>query len=209
MVSGGQWSLPRVSRLVEEVGGALIAAHAAGVVHHDVTTSNVFLDEDGAAYLGDFGIATSDAGSGDGLADVGGDVRDFGGLLWELLTGSDAAAERAPDASLVGHVSAPPPGLDGVLRRAVSGEYASVAELVLGWRAATDGTGTERRSRPASGLRSMRNDGAKHSNSLGRLPPAPTPTAACARSTRPRRRIFTGDDVPWPISSICSPSNAG
>ena len=31
IVSGGPWSLPRVSRLVEDIGGALIAAHAAGV----------------------------------------------------------------------------------------------------------------------------------------------------------------------------------
>ena len=57
LISGGAWSLARVSQLVEEIGGALIAAHAAGVVHNDVKASNVMLDDRGTAYLTDFGIA--------------------------------------------------------------------------------------------------------------------------------------------------------
>ena len=64
IISGGPWSLPRASRLVEEVGGALIAAHAAGVIHNDVKSSNVLLDDAGAAYLGDFGIAVAAERSG-------------------------------------------------------------------------------------------------------------------------------------------------
>ena len=54
----GRGRSARVSRLVEEIGGALMAAHAAGVTHHDVKASNVLLDDDGGAYLTDFGIAT-------------------------------------------------------------------------------------------------------------------------------------------------------
>ena len=80
IISGGPWSLPRVSRLVEEIGGALIAAHAAGVVHNDVKSSNVLLDDAGAAYLGDFGIAVAAGGrdAGDGAGGEAGDVRDLG-----------------------------------------------------------------------------------------------------------------------------------
>ena len=44
-------------RLVEHIGAALSAAHEAGVVHRDVKPANVFLDEAGNYYLGDFGIA--------------------------------------------------------------------------------------------------------------------------------------------------------
>ena len=34
-----------------------MSAHGAGVAHNDVKASNVLLDDDGAAYLTDFGIA--------------------------------------------------------------------------------------------------------------------------------------------------------
>ena len=43
--------------MVEQIGSALATAHAEGVVHRDVKPANVFLDEVGNFYLGDFGIA--------------------------------------------------------------------------------------------------------------------------------------------------------
>ena len=61
LVRDGPWSLDRVDRFVEEIGGALLAAHGAGVVHRDVKPSNVLFDEAGNAYLTDFGIAQIDA----------------------------------------------------------------------------------------------------------------------------------------------------
>ena len=63
-------------------------------------------------------------------------MRDLGGLLWEVLTG-----QRPPVSSLVGRLRPVPDGLDAVLRRATDGGYESVAELVLGWRAAVGGVG--------------------------------------------------------------------
>jgi DNA-binding SARP family transcriptional activator/tRNA A-37 threonylcarbamoyl transferase component Bud32 len=58
VLADGPWPLERVSRLVDEVGGALVAAHAAGVVHRDVKPSNILFDASGNSYLVDFGIAT-------------------------------------------------------------------------------------------------------------------------------------------------------
>ena len=97
VIAGGAWSLARVSRLVEEVGGALVAAHAAGVTHNDVRAANVLLDDADGAYLSDFGIAV-DAGDGAGER---GDLASFAWVLWELLTGSPSPPGRSR-ASLTG-----------------------------------------------------------------------------------------------------------
>lgn len=43
--------------IVADVAAALGAAHAAGVVHRDVTPANIMLNRRGRAVLGDFGIA--------------------------------------------------------------------------------------------------------------------------------------------------------
>lgn len=49
--------LNAVVRLGITVAEALAYAHACGIVHRDVKPSNIFLDANGAAKLGDFGLA--------------------------------------------------------------------------------------------------------------------------------------------------------
>ncbi len=77
----------RVVRLVEQVAHALAFAHREGVVHRDVKPANILFDEEGNAYLSDFGIAR--------------DVESAGGE-WS----STPAGYVSPEASLGGPVDA-------------------------------------------------------------------------------------------------------
>src|SRR4051794_37563306 len=56
----GRLEVPEVLRAGREIADALAHAHAHLVVHRDVKPDNVWLDADGEAALGDFGVALAD-----------------------------------------------------------------------------------------------------------------------------------------------------
>jgi WD40 repeat protein len=59
---GTPWVPQSMVPLLDQVASALTSAHRHGVVHRDLKPANILLDEDGNAYLADFGIA-KDLGS--------------------------------------------------------------------------------------------------------------------------------------------------
>ena len=53
----GGWTLERTIPFVQQIGQALHAAHQRGIIHRDIKAANILLDENGNAYLSDFGVA--------------------------------------------------------------------------------------------------------------------------------------------------------
>ena len=62
LLEAGPIEPSRAGPILDQIASALGAAHRQGVVHRDVKPGNILLDEEGNAYLTDFGVAL-DAGS--------------------------------------------------------------------------------------------------------------------------------------------------
>ena len=120
----------RAARIVAQTGGALDAAHAAGLVHRDIKPANVLLGPEDHAYLTDFGLtkhALSMAGTTkpghwvgtlDYVApeqirgervDARADVYALGCLLYYTLTGEVPYKREGDEARLWAHLHDPPP----------------------------------------------------------------------------------------------------
>ena len=142
----GGWNLAPALRLIDQVGGALAYAHRQGVVHRDVKPSNVLLDEEGNAYLSDFGIAARLTDDADtpltttlafvppeelrGEAHTArSDVFSLGVLAFQLVTGV-VPAGRLPLPSVTVARPGLPADLDRVLARAADDDPANRFEKV-------------------------------------------------------------------------------
>jgi serine/threonine protein kinase len=179
--------------IVSQVGAALDAAAAAGLVHRDVKPGNVFVQADGGrphAYLGDFGLSKAMA-STSGLTRTGffvgtidyaspeqlqaepvdhrTDVYALGALLYKALTGSVPFPRERDVDKMIAQVTEPPP---------------SPSELTPGVPAALD----------AVVRRAMSKRPAERYESAGELGSAAVAAAEVA-----------GDPPPWPSSEATLP----
>jgi len=155
----GKLSPERTVAVLDQVADALDAAHRRDLVHRDVKPANVLLDEDGHAYLTDFGITkqlgglSTDTGRVVGTLDylapeqirgegVDGrtDCYALGCVLYECFAGAPPFRRATEAETLWAHIQEEPaalPGyapLDPVLRKALAKDrehrYGTCAELV-------------------------------------------------------------------------------
>ena len=128
--TNGNLGLEYIAQLLDQIASAIDAAHQHGVVHRDLKPANILLDEDGNAYLSDFGIAKELGAENDitrtsamlgtpayiSPEQVQGqqvspqtDIYALGVLLYELLVGEHPFAEASAAELVVKHLNEPIP----------------------------------------------------------------------------------------------------
>lgn len=127
----GAYDLNSTSRLLDQLASALDLAHRNDVIHRDIKPGNILLDEDGNAYLADFGIAKdlvnvknghtspdSVVGSLDYISPEQArseavtprtDIYSLGVTLYEMITGEHPFKDSSAIERLYKHLSEPLP----------------------------------------------------------------------------------------------------
>jgi len=120
---------PRAVHVIEQLGAALDAAHAAGLVHRDVKPSNALVTARDFVYLIDFGIAHVGAATKltatgmmvgtlaymaperftSGVADARSDVYALACVLHECLTAQQPYPGDSLEQQIAGHLTLDPP----------------------------------------------------------------------------------------------------
>jgi len=138
--------LRRALRILGQIGSALDAAHARGLVHRDVKPANILVGPDDRAYLSDFGVVkelasngTTRTGSFVGTSeysapeqiegkqvDARTDVYSLACVLYECLTGTPPFHRPSEVAMLNAHLHAAPPKLT----KAAAGLPAALEQVI-------------------------------------------------------------------------------
>ena len=127
LIQRGTFDVHSAALLLDQITGALSLAHRSGIIHRDIKPGNILLDEDGNAYLADFGIAKdlhtlqADITSPDAI--VGSldylspeqarsepvtprtDIYSLGVVLFEMLAGHHSFENMSPIECLYKHIN--------------------------------------------------------------------------------------------------------
>ncbi|KAH0719583.1 hypothetical protein KY285_015614 [Solanum tuberosum] len=118
----GAFKLPTLLKVAADVSKGMNYLHQNNIIHRDLKTANLLMDEHGAVKVGDFGVARVQAQTGVMTAETGtyrwmapeviehrpydhkADVFSFGIVLWELLSGEIPYAHLTPLQAAIGVV---------------------------------------------------------------------------------------------------------
>ncbi len=193
LLERGKLRLQEAVTLVAGVAAGLQHAHERNVLHRDVKPANVFVSEDGAAKLGDFGTGVFAAEAsqervgtafymapevfGGAASSLQSDVYSLGVLAYEVLGGTRPFVGESYDALMVAHMTALPRELRQLrpeLPRRVSAVVMQAMSRDAGRRYQSVGAFLEA-YRAAAGLEPP-SEGAVAQPPTGRASRSPTPS---------------------------------
>ena len=132
LLDGGPVPLRRLLVIVRQIAEALDYAHRQGVVHRDVKPSNIYIDAEEHAFVGDFSIARPQLADGEAeaemvvgtpdyiapeqiatpaLVDERADVYGLGVTVFQMLTGSLPYPSRSSGEAFYKHLREPVPSV--------------------------------------------------------------------------------------------------
>lgn len=129
-----QWTVGRVTRMLAQISAALAFAHDSGVIHRDLKSDNILMDESGNSYLSDFGIAKDLGGNANLTKDAilgtpaylspeqirgqaaspASDIYALGIVIYEALAGMVPFYDETPATVLFKQLSEPLPHVTNV-----------------------------------------------------------------------------------------------
>jgi serine/threonine protein kinase len=127
LIRRGVPKLKDIDKPFKQVSEALDYAHQQGIIHRDLKPGNIMLDENGNAYLSDFGIARVLGSNLTGSAIIGtpaymspeqahggnidarSDIYSLGIVLFELITGREPYQAETPMSMLLKQINEPIP----------------------------------------------------------------------------------------------------